>query len=195
MKKKLIAVALLVIGIAILSAGTIAYFTSQTVAHNVLTSGGVTIELQEWADEECTVPYPDEPIAAMPGQTVTKVAKVKNTDADAFIRAQFTITVLQNGDPIQLDNLAQAIVIVPGEGWTKGTDGWYYYNEPLGKDEVTEALFSQVQFDGPGMGNEYQDCTIQVDVFAQAVQKANNGESAIEAQGWPEPEAAELPTA
>ena len=37
------------------------------------------------------------------------------------------------------------------------------------------------------MGNEYQNAAATVDVAAQAVQTANNGGSAAEAQGWPKP--------
>lgn len=186
MKKKLIAAALLVIGIAILSAGTIAYFTSSTTAHNVITSGGVSITLEEWADEECTTPYPAEAVPVMPGQSVTKVVTVKNTDADAFVRAQFSITVLDaDGKPTNPANLTDAIVIEAGEGWEPGEDGWYYYSQPLAVGAVTAPLFSEVAFDGPNMTNEYQNCTVNVDVIAQAVQVANNGTSALEADGWP----------
>ena len=188
MKKKLIAAALLVMGIAILSAGTIAYFTSQTTAHNVITYGGVDIVLEEWMDEECKTPYPtDEAVSAMPGQTVTKVVTVRNTDADAFVRAQFHITVLDaDGDKINPENLDEAIVIECGEEWVKAEDGWYYYSKPLKVGQVTPPLFSEVVFDGPNMTNEYQNCTVTVDVIAQAVQAANNGDSAMDAQGWPE---------
>jgi len=35
------------------------------------------------------------------------------------------------------------------------------------------------------MGNEYQNCTVSVDVSAQAVQVANNGADVLEAKGWP----------
>ena len=35
------------------------------------------------------------------------------------------------------------------------------------------------------MGNEYQNATATVDVFAQAVQTANNGATVMAAQGWP----------
>ena len=191
MKKKLIAAALLVMGIAILSAGTIAYFTSQTTAHNVITSGGVDITLEEWADEDCTTPYPtDKAVPVMPGESITKIVTVKNTDADAFVRAQFHITVLDADgdqiDPEDLPNLDKAIVIECGADWQKGADGWYYYAEPLKVGQVTPPLFSEVVFDGPNMTNEYQNCTVTVDVIAQAVQVANNGESALDAQGWPE---------
>lgn len=188
MKKKLIAAALLVVGIAILSAGTIAYFTSQTTAHNVITSGGVDIVLEEWADEDCTTPYPtDEAVPVMPGQSITKIVTVKNEDADAYVRAQFHITVLDaDGDKISPDNLDKAIVIECSEDWEQGEDGWYYYSQPLEVGQVTPPLFSEVVFDGPNMTNEYQNCTVTVDVIAQAVQAANNGESAMDAKGWPE---------
>jgi len=36
------------------------------------------------------------------------------------------------------------------------------------------------------MDNLYQGCKAEIDVFAQAVQVANNGASALEAAGWPE---------
>ena len=84
MKKRLVIVALLVIGIAILSAGTIAYFTSQDTAHNVITSGGVKITLDEWMDEVGGTPYPAKPVEVMPGTSVTKIVTVKNQDADAW---------------------------------------------------------------------------------------------------------------
>ena len=35
------------------------------------------------------------------------------------------------------------------------------------------------------MGDEYQDAAATVDVFAQAVQTANNGDTVMTAQGWP----------
>ena len=51
MKRKLLILSVLAICLAILAAGTFAYFTSEDTAHNVITSGGVKIAVQEWADE------------------------------------------------------------------------------------------------------------------------------------------------
>jgi len=45
-------------------------------------------------------------------------------------------------------------------------------------------LFWEVVFSGVNMTNEYQNCTIEIDVDAQAVQTANNGSSVLEAAGW-----------
>lgn len=69
--------------------------------------------------------------------------------------------------------------------WTY-KDGYYYYNSAVGKEESTTALFKAVKF-SEWAGNEYQHCTINVHVYAEAVQAANNGESALDAaeDSWP----------
>lgn len=59
MKRKLLILSVLAICIATLAAGTLAYFTSEGKAHNVITTGGVEITVQEWADEEKTKPFED----------------------------------------------------------------------------------------------------------------------------------------
>ena len=69
--------------------------------------------------------------------------------------------------------------------WTE-KDGWWYYSGAVDTDGVTEPLMTGISFDGPNMTNEYQSCTLTVDVVAQAVQAANNNTSALEAMGWPE---------
>lgn len=185
MKKRLVIVALLVIGIAILSAGTIAYFTSQDTAHNVITSGGVKITLDEWMDEVGGTPYPAEPVEVMPGTSVTKIVTVKNQDADAYVRARFDVIIRnRDGKEVKPENHEEAVQIACGSKWIAEGD-WYYYQGALSADEVTEPLFSEVVFDGPSMTDEYQNCTVEVVVYAQAVQVANNGDSATAAAGWP----------
>ena len=46
-KKKVLAIALIVMMIAVASAGSFAYFTAEETAHNVITTGGIDIELVE----------------------------------------------------------------------------------------------------------------------------------------------------
>ena len=70
--------------------------------------------------------------------------------------------------------------------WTQGTDGYLYYNEALQPGAKTEPIFTSVTFK-PEMGNEYQNATVTVDVMAHAVQTANNGSTAMTANGWPAP--------
>lgn len=185
MKRRIIAVALAVIAIAILSAGTIAYFTSEQEAHNIITTSGVDVTLQEWADEGGGTPFPSDPVLVMPGERVDKIVTVRNNEADAFLRASFEIILYNEaGEEINPDNLAEAVVIEPGSDWVED-GGWYYYNSVLSAGDVTEPLFSEVVFYGPSMTNEYQNCTCEVIVTVQAVQAANNAETAVDASGWP----------
>ena len=196
-KKQISAVAAIVMCLAILASGTIAYFTAEDEVHNVITSGGVDIAIEEWQQEgDKLVPYED-PDGVMPGSTVSKIVTVKNLDADCYIRARIEVEVFKDGKEMELTpaQMAAAIQITvkevaPGSeqvGWMKNTpdDGWYYYSEIVAENTATEALISEVIFSGPNMGNEFQNCTITVTVYAQAVQAANNGASALEALGWP----------
>ena len=193
MKKKLLLLVALMICSTFVVSGTIAYYTDQDTAHNVITSSGVHIDIEEWqVSGEDWVPYPkDAPIAVMPATTVSKIVTVRNKEAKAYIRAQFTVTVKDADDQVmELDQttLESIISIVPNsEYWMTGQvdDGWYYYKDTVGTDKVTEPLFSEVVFSGVNMTNEYQNCTIEIDVDAQAVQAANNGSSVLEAAGWP----------
>ena len=193
MKKKLLLLCALLICSTCVVTGTIAYYTDQDTAHNVITSGGVDIEIKEWQDtNEGWIPYPkDEPITVMPATTVSKIVTVRNQDAKSYIRAQFTVTVKDADDQVmELDQatLESIISIVPNsEYWLtdQENDGWYYYKDAVNTDKVTEPLFWEVVFSGVNMTNEYQNCTIEIDVDAQAVQTTNNGSSVLEAAGWP----------
>jgi len=192
MKKKLLLLSALLICSTCVVTGTIAYYTDQSTAHNIITSGGVHIDIEEWqAVGDKWIPYPkDESIAVMPATTVSKIVTVRNQDAKSYIRAQFTVTVKDAEDQVmELDQetLESIISIVPNsEYWLTGqeNDGWYYYKDAVNTDKVTEPLFWEVVFSGVNMTNEYQNCTIEIDVDAQAVQTANNGSSVLEAAGW-----------
>lgn len=182
MKRKILILSVLAICIATLAAGTLAYFTSEGKAHNVITTGGVEITVQEWADEEKQTPFEDV-TGIMPGMTVTKIAEIRNTGAsDAWIRVLITknIQLADDGTP-NTDLLELNLNLTD---WTLGEDGYLYYNKALKPGEVTEPIFTAVTFK-PDMGNEYQNATATVDVSAQAVQTANNGDTVMAAKGWP----------
>ena len=183
MKRKLLILSVLVICVATLAAGTLAYFTSEGTAHNVITTGGVDITLQEWADEGKTKPFEDL-TGIMPGMTVTKIAEIKNTGAsEAWVRVKVEKNIQLKGEGEVNPDLVE--LALDTANWTE-KDGYYYYNKALKPGEVTAPIFSAVTFNA-SMGNEYQNATATVDVYAQAVQTANNGETALNAQGWPKP--------
>lgn len=181
MKRKLLILSVLAICIATLAAGTLAYFTSEGKAHNVITTGGVEITVQEWADEDKQTPFEDLE-GIMPSMTVTKIAEIKNTGAsDAWIRVLITKNIKLQGEGTPDTGLVE--LTLNTTDWTE-KDGYYYYNEPVKPGEVTAPIFTAVTFK-PEMGNEYQNATATVDVSAQAVQTANNGDTAMDAKGWP----------
>ncbi len=187
MKKRLFALAVIMICLSLTAYGTLAYFSSENTAHNVITSSSVAIELQEWADEDKTVPFPEEGVSGvMPGTEVTKIAEVKNTGPEpVWIRVSVE-KIITLAEGVEGDvNVGLLLLDFNQEYWTLA-DGFYYYNQPLNPGETTVELFASVAFD-PAMDNIYQNSTASVVVTAYAVQTANNGSSALEAAGWPAP--------
>ena len=193
MKKKILLLAVVAICGAILVSGTLAYFTAEDQAHNVITTDAVYIEIEEWQEtDEGLVPYPkDDPIEVMPGVTVSKIATIKNVEAEAYIRAKFEVVIIDaNGRVMELSQNIQDNIItlnMNGNDWLRkdGDGEWWYYEDSIDTGDSTEAFFTEVVFDGPNMTNEYQNCTVEVTVKAQAVQTANNGTSVLDAAGWP----------
>lgn len=193
MKKRICAFAVVVICLSILASTTIAYFTDTATARNVITSGGVDIAIEEWQRTDGgLVPYPkDTTIHIMPSVTVSKIVTVRNYDAESFIRAKLTVTVLAaDGEEMELTDAQRKAAIhlaLNSEDWIE-KDDWWYYKVAVDTGDVTEPLLTAVSFDGPNMTNEYQNCTIEIDVNAQAVQCANNNDYVLDALGWPESE-------
>ena len=184
MKRKLLLLSVMVICIAIAAVGTLAYFTTDAIAHNVITTGGVDIELSEWADAEKTQPFKD-PSGVMPGMTVTKIAEVENTGASAAwvrVKVEKAIKLAKEIEGFTPDTALVALNINT-EKWEHEGD-YFYYKEALQPNEITAPIFTSVTFNKT-MGNEYQGATATVDIVAQAVQTANNGDSALTAKGWP----------
>ncbi len=181
MKRKMFSGAIILICLAVVGLGTLAYFTAEDTATNVITAGNIKIELLEWADEAKTEPFPRNGVdGVMPGAQITKIIEVKNVgDNPAYIRVSVDKTItLENGEegiagPITLD--------FDTVNWEEGTDGYYYYNGALAPGATTEPLFSSVTFD-ENMGNEYQNSTANINVTAYATQVANNGTDAMSAQ-------------
>ncbi|MDT2760666.1 TasA family protein [Vagococcus lutrae] len=187
MKKKLSVAALLVALLSLISYGTIAFFTAENVAHNVITTGNIDIELLEWADEEKTIPFPKEGIeGVMPGAEIIKIAEVKNTGGNkAYVRVGVQKEISLENEDSNLANPDDIQVNYNQEEWTLGADGFYYHLKALEPGEMTKPLFNSVHFNQE-MGNIYQNSTINIHVTAYATQAANNGNNALEALGWPD---------
>ena len=190
MKKKILYIALMVICLAILTSGTLAYFTASDTARNVITAGGIEVKVveQQLVNGEL-VDYPNRPIPVMPASEVSKIVTVESVQQAAWVRMNYTLTVL-DADGKEMDipaeELETVILITPdSENWTE-KDGWWYCNTAVKGGESSQPLFETVKFSGPYMDNKYQSCKVVIDVTAQAVQQVNNGASVMEAAGWPE---------
>lgn len=185
MKKKIFLLAAIVVCIAIMAAGTLAYYTSESTAHNVITSGGIDIEVvnKTVTESGAKVDFPEEGITGiMPGTSVSKIVTVKNTGvSEAWIRIKLEAAI-ESADGEALDTDVMTYKILPG--WKKVGD-YYYYTKPVAALASTTQLIEEVVFN-TSMGNEYQNCTANLFVSAEAVQKANNGSTVLEAKGWPE---------
>lgn len=184
MKKRMLTAALALCCLAVLATGTLAYFTAEETAQNVITMGSLKMELIEldedgesWTDVENIVP----------GMEVTKEAFVKNTGTVYFYtRVKITKTfVPAQGDEMPELDTDLVRLDINEKYWEPENDGFYYYKKPVAPGEETKPLFTTVTF-STEMGNEYQNVKVIIDLDAQAVQSRNNGERALEATGWPE---------
>ena len=185
MKKRMLTAALALCCLAVLATGTLAYFTAEETAQNVITMGSLKMELVElneegkpWTNVENIVP----------GMEVTKKAYVENNGSvDFYTRVKITKRFV-NEQGKKLPELNTGLVELNlSEDWKPGEGGFYYYNKPVAPGEETKPLFTTVTF-STEMGNEYQNVKVIIDLDAQAVQSRNNGDSATKATGWPESE-------
>lgn len=211
MKKKLLSLALMTIFISLMALGSAAFFTKDAYTTNIITTGTVSLLLDEhlaedqWTavteqvgEQEVIVAYAfNDPV--MPGVKVEKNPTIKNNGSQPFfLRAKVEKTVVAPATKEAGEKIMPADVVklldVP-KGWQEGADGWWYYTKAEVPDivhpgeEIT--LFNGVMLD-PETGNEYQNCTVTISVRAQAVQSKNQtdgqGKAILDApaaMGWP----------
>lgn len=202
MKKKLAIVAAVVAVASLAAYGTLAAFTAEETAHNIITAGSVQIELLDKTQTDADVTaveempnfnavYPDG-MAVMPGTNASKVVAVKKLDESAacWVRVRLEPGIQWSADVVDpMSNPGEVVSLDLNLGgdadqWTQGEDGWYYYNSALtDAAPLTASLFTNVHFDGPSMGNDYQNSVFTITVDAEAIQMAHTGDSALEAFG------------
>lgn len=184
MKRKLVLTSAVVLILALLAAGTFAYFTKDARATNVITTGTISIqlndEIKETGAEKTGSGWTLSGV--MPGQAVEKAVSVTNTGTSpAWLRVKLDIGVTgANGKPLDLTfgDKQDVLTFTTGDGWFYH-DGYYYYSAPVAEKTSTADFFAKK--DGqptlmlnPQLPNDYQGCTVTVAVQAQAVQVKNN---------------------
>lgn len=170
-KKKLLTMVLALVLIGAVGVGaTLAYFTDNDSATNVVTMGHVNIELTE---EEWT--YGEEGITGVtPGQEIAKDPTITlvGDSLDAYVRIKLEVTGfdgVENADAYKAEILEDLVL---GEGWTK-VGNYYYYAEKLTKDNAsTTALFESVTIPYEWT-NDVANATFNILVSAEAIQADN----------------------
>lgn len=194
-RRRLLATGLLLLALAAV-AGTVAFTTQTQTAENVISFGNLKMAIHETqlnsAGGEDPVPNGHE-VEAASGKA-SRIVRVQNVgSSDMYVRARPVMTVERADDGSVSDDELRAVVSFGMDqtgAWRDGGDGWWYYSQPVeastdGQGQVTDPLMESVEFVGDfyrvvGPGGRFV-----FTVEAQAVQVEHNGESALEAQGWP----------
>ena len=197
MKKKLLTLALTTIFISLMALGSAAYFTYDGRATNIITTGTVELTLTETSTDGTVVKNDDGNFIGlhfdkvMPSQTIDKHPVVTNTGTQSFwlrVKVQPSMTAADKVTSLSAEVMTFNGLDTESEDapWkTKDGDGWYYYTAPVGAGSKVE-IFTSVTL-SPEMGNEYQDATGMIEIYAQAVQTKNNNPEAgvLAVEGWP----------
>lgn len=175
MKRKLVLTSAVVLILALLAAGTFAYFTKDARATNVITTGTIDITLNDEirGGKETGTGWKLEGV--MPGQAVEKKVSITNNgSAEAWLRVKLAVRVTVDGEemPLTFGDGQSVLQFETGDGWL-AQDGYYYYRDATKSGDTTGELFHGLQLN-PLLPNAYQGCTVTVDVLAQAVQVKNN---------------------
>lgn len=178
---------------------TFAYFTAESTATNVISTGYVEMELYEEIKADGVnwefIPI-GETVSIMPGDVVEQKAYVTNTGSeDFYARVSAEVLVVDaNGETLSADAVS---LNIDTDNWVLDEDGWYRYVDVVPVGETTaNPLFTEVSF-STAMDNSYIGCTITIVVGSQSVQSKyneydiENGETVLDVQGFPESEVVE----
>ncbi len=194
--KKIITAAAVTALIGVIGVGaTLAYFTDNDIAENVLTLGHVDIDL-----DEPNYDGDDEYENIVPGDVIEKDPTVTLDPAseDAYLRMRMEIDIKKLVFDVSGNNVisetdldpqleADAIKdIMDGAAGTTGlmaqieannwyynaTDGYYYFNEKLTRDNNQAVFFTQVELPVT-WDNQMAETIIRLDVYAEAIQADN----------------------
>lgn len=191
MKKKITAVALLVILVALLVLGSTAYFTAQGKATNVVSFHEISMSVREAGAFQATGTdgVYDLPGTLMPSQSAGKTVAIHNDGPEPFYtRVKVEIDIRDSNGQAMDDRFDQYVGLDYQTGTWLERDGWYYYAAPaVAAGETSEPIFTRVLLK-PETPNEMKDAKVSIVVTAEAVQAKNNPvppEGITYVVGWP----------
>ena len=179
-RSRLLLIAFVAIILTVLTQPTLAYYTTIGKATNVVTSGGIQLQIHEKTADGSD--FPDDGVYVIPGDIVSKRVTVENVCSHPFyLRVKLvsgsTNEALSAEECLKLD--------IDTANWTY-LEEYYYYNHILQPGETTPALFTQVEIVGNKVDQTHIGSTLNLTVNAYAVQSENNqAEHPWDASGWP----------
>ncbi|MBR3180775.1 hypothetical protein IKF63_01715 [Candidatus Saccharibacteria bacterium] len=177
------ALAILGITLFLTMSGSVAYYVTSETAHNIVSTGGVSIKLYDQADPEGITPFNDlENISA--GITYSKIPYVENISIEpVWVRAKLTLKKKTGDTETIIDDISTLMELGEiGSSWIKADDGFYYYNQSLALEQKTEPILRTVRLKEEA---SEENTTYTFTVLTEATQVAHNGTSAITAS-WTE---------
>lgn len=198
MKKKLTLIATAVaLGALAVVGATMAYFTSQDTATNVITTGNVQISITETSNDENSIMNENgiQYVGAItPGQNISKIPVIVNDgNNDAYVRAyvEFKYYDEDKNDITANFTGKEPVIVYNTKDWIKGEtaedQGYYYYNKAIKANQSKESvegktaeLFDTVTIP-TAWNNDQANVTIEVIVHAEAIQSENNGSDVVAA--------------
>ncbi len=160
---------------------TLAYYTTEGTATNVVTSGSIKLKIHEQTKDG--EPFPSQGIRVYPGEKVSKEVTVENIcDQPFYLRIRLT-----NGVEKLLASVEDVFAFdVNTADWTIHEDGCYYYNHVLQPGQRTAHLFKEVELVREQVAGRFGGHTLTLTVTAEAVQSKNNpADHPWQAEGWP----------
>lgn len=179
-KSRLLLIALAAVLATVLTQPTLAYYTTIGKATNVVTFGGIQLQIHEKTADGSN--FPAEGVYIIPGDIVSKQVSIENVCTHPFyLRVKLvsgsTNEALSAEDCLKMD--------IDTANWTY-LDGFYYYNAILQPGETTPTLFTQVEIVGSKVDQTHIGSSLSLTVNAYAVQSENNpAEHPWDAAGWP----------
>ena len=179
-RSRLLLIALAAILATALTQPTLAYYTTIGRATNVVTSGGIQLQIHERTADGSD--FPAEGVYIIPGDIVSKQVTVENVCEHPFYLRLKLVSGSSNEALSAEECLKMDIDTV---NWTY-LNGYYYYNRILQPGETTPALFTQVEIVGSKVDQTHIGSMLSLTVNAYAVQSENNpAEHPWDASGWP----------
>lgn len=190
MKKKITAVALLVILLALGALGSAAYFTAEGRATNVVSTNAISMKIDESGEFTGTNGVYELPGNLMPSQTADLQVSIQNDGPEPFYtRVKVDVDIRDSSGQAMGSEYDRYVGLNFQSGWVE-SEGWYYYensNPVVNKQSSTQPIFDKVMLT-PDTPNEMKNAKVSIVVTAQAVQTKNNdipagGVTAV--PGWP----------